>query len=82
MESGTLSEVAAFRDFLTHCIEAGNVQVSVEECLEEWRRLREPTRESLAAVREDLAEAEAGLGQPYRQFLDELRADNQTAEHE
>lgn len=80
MQNGTLSEVEAFRDFLNERIRAGEVDESVEECVQQWRQLRQPTDDSISAVREGLAEAKAGLRRPFREVLEELRLDEAPVE--
>jgi hypothetical protein len=74
MQSSTLSEVEAFRDFLNDRIRCGDVDESVEECVQQWRQLRQPTDESISAVCQGLAEAKAGLGRPFREVLEDLRS--------
>jgi hypothetical protein len=82
MQSGTLSDVEAFRDFLNDRIHAGDVDESVEEFVLQWRQLRQPTDDSISAVRAGLAEAKAGLGRPFRKVLEELQSDNETVENQ
>lgn len=74
MSANTLSELKAFREFLDEQIERGRVQSSPEQVLELWRR-QQDLHESVAAVREALAEMDAGdTGQPLDEFMKEFRA--------
>lgn len=71
------SELAQFHRFVEGILGEGNVDISPEECLDQWRSLHPSDDElaaSAAAVRAAIAESEAGLGRPAEQVLAELRA--------
>jgi len=75
MATDRRSELQDFQKFLaSHLAKEGPVP-SLDECFESWRE----HREVLAAIREGLAESEAGLGRPYREVIDELLARTRAA---
>lgn len=70
------SELAQFHDFVGHCLAKGQ-ELSPEEALDLWR-IEHPSdaeiEETVAAVRESLADMEAGdTGMPLDEFLREFR---------
>jgi hypothetical protein len=71
-------ELSQFREFIAKKIAEGEQSISPEEALEEWRALNPTTEElaeSVAAVRQALADMEAGdTGEPLDDLLAEIRA--------
>ena len=64
----TTEELAGFTQFALERVNNGGVE-SLEECLLLWRERAEVN----AAIRRGLAEADAGLGRPLRDFIAEFR---------
>lgn len=75
MATDTPCELQDFREFLSSQLAKEGPVPSPEECVGLWRE----RCEVLAAVRQGHAEAEAGLGRPYREVIDELLARTQAA---
>lgn len=75
MTTDTRSELQDFQKFVAVQLAKEGPVPSLDECLELWRE----QREVLAAIRQGLAEAEAGLGRPYREVIDELLARHRAA---
>jgi hypothetical protein len=71
------AELEAFHRFLGEQLANGGSCLTPEECLERWRAQHpapEQLRESVQAVRDALADMEAGdVGQPLDTFLAEFR---------
>ena len=70
MSADLRTELQEFREFLSRRLSEEGPVPSPEECLRLWRE----RCETLEAIEQGLAEAEAGLGVPYRQFLGEFRS--------
>lgn len=70
MATDTRTELQDFQAFLARQLANEGPPPSPEECVSLWRE----RCEVLAAVREGLAEAEAGLGRPYEEVIDELKS--------
>lgn len=75
MATDTRSELQDFQTFLARQLAKEGPVPSPEECISLWRE----HCEVLAAVRQGLGEAEAGLGRPYREVIDELLARDRAA---
>lgn len=73
MSTNRKSELQAFHEFLAGMLQAGQTDMSPEECVAWWRQIQEEMDESVAAIREGLAETEAGGGQRLEDVLQELR---------
>ena len=72
----TSEELARFTQFATDRVNNGGVE-SLEECLLLWREHAEVNE----AIRRGLAEADAGLGRPAREFMEEfLQRNGQAAD--
>jgi hypothetical protein len=72
MSTVSMSDAESFYRFLGEQIHLGAVGQTPEELVGAWRRQREYDA-TLAAVREGLADAEAGRMTPLRKLLDEVR---------
>jgi len=68
MATDARADLQDFQAFLALQLAKDGAPPSPEECVGLWRE----RSEVLAAVREGLAEVEAGLGRPYEEVLDEL----------
>lgn len=75
MATDTRNELQDFQAFLAVQLAKEGSPPSPEECVELWRE----HKDSLAQILQGLAEAEAGLGRPYREVIDELRARSRAA---
>lgn len=64
----TIEELNEFTQFAVERINNGGA-TSLEECLLLWREHIEVN----AAIRRGLAEADAGLGRPVREFMEEFQ---------
>jgi hypothetical protein len=74
MSANVSSELHAFRQFLDAQIESGRDDLTPEESLRLWRAERQEFEESVAAIREALAELDAGgKGTPLDEFVKEFR---------
>jgi hypothetical protein len=74
----TVEEISEFQRFAVEQVRNGGSDLSLEELLERWRAQRSKTNDSLrnkvnAAIRRGIAEADAGLGRPLDEFMDEFR---------
>ena len=69
MNSSATSELTRFREYLDQRISGGEVELSPEDALRDWRDLQE----SLQSVRRGLADADAGRMRSAESLLDELR---------
>lgn len=77
MSTEIFGELESFRRFLEEQIESGNANLSPEESLQLWRAQRRERDGSVSAVKEALAEMEAGVaGKPLQQFTNEFRLRN------
>jgi hypothetical protein len=70
MSSPALSELQSFREYLDRRIADGDVELSPENLLREWRDMRE----SMQSVRRGIADADAGRIRTAESLLDELQA--------
>lgn len=70
MSSPALSELQSFREYLDRRIADGDVELSPENLLREWREMRE----SMQSVRRGIADADAGRIRTAESLLDELQA--------
>lgn len=70
MSSPALSELQSFREYLDRRITDGDVELSPENLLREWREMRE----SMQSVRRGIADADAGRIRTAESLLDELQA--------
>jgi hypothetical protein len=74
--STTLDELAAFQQFAVQKVDSGEAE-SLEELFDLWR-LEHPTAEEQAeiheAIRQGLADIEAGRYRPAEEVMGELRA--------
>jgi hypothetical protein len=74
--SSTLDDLAAFQQFAQQKVDSGEAE-SLEELFGLWR-LEHPTTEEQAeiheAIRQGLADIEAGRYRPAQEVMDELRA--------
>lgn len=68
----THQELVDFHQFAVTKLSTGRAQ-TLQELLDEWNDAREHER-SVAAIRESVAQYEAGLGMPVKQAFDEIRA--------
>jgi hypothetical protein len=77
MESGMTDELGQFHCFIGEKLTNGKSNLSPEEALDEWRHLHpdpEDLAESVAAVREALADMHAGdRGRPVDEVLADIR---------
>lgn len=64
------SELFNFREYLDQRINEGEVELSPENALREWRELQE----SLQSIRRGIADADAGRTRTAESLLDELQA--------
>lgn len=69
MSTDLRSELHDFQAFVSDRLSEDGPVPSLEECLRLWCE----RSETLESIEQGLAEAEAGLGVPYREFLDEFR---------
>ena len=69
----TASEVAAFREFAKSKLENGPVS-SVVELAQEWEWQRREFNETVAELRECIADMEAGKGRLLEESIAEMRA--------
>jgi hypothetical protein len=77
MTTDVTQDLLAFRRFLDEQIESGQDQLTPEESLALWREQRRDLEESAAAIKQALAEMEAGdAGVPLEQFAAEFRSRN------
>lgn len=76
MSNDQLSELERFHAFVGRQLESSEPPPTPEACLALWRE----HCEVLEAIREGLAEAEAGLGRPFREVLEEIQANYQAAD--
>lgn len=70
MSTDAVNDVEAFYRYLGEQLHLGLSSQSPEELLDDWRNRREYD-ETLAAVREGVADVEAGRTRPLRELLDE-----------
>jgi|GEM_PF-2278649 len=70
MSSTASSELTNFRDYLDKRIADANSELTPEDALRGWREQQNTVR----AIREGLADADAGRVRPAEDLLDELRA--------
>ncbi len=70
MSSPALSELQNFREYLDRRIADGDIELSPENLLREWRDMRE----SMQSVRRGIADADAGRVRTAESLLDELQA--------
>ncbi|MFO0975980.1 MAG: hypothetical protein U0996_06250 [Planctomycetaceae bacterium] len=70
MSSPALSELQNFREYLDRRIADGDIELSPENLLREWREMRE----SMQSVRRGIADADAGRIRTAESLLDELQA--------
>ena len=69
-------ELESFNRFAAHEVERGNV-TSLEQLVTLWRTQQ---REGVnAAIRQGLEEADAGLGRPLDDFMDDFREKNEVS---
>ena len=69
----TLNELDNFHRFAAGKLNNGAGELSLEECLRQWRAMREED-EAVADILEGLAQADAGMLRPFREVDAELRA--------
>ncbi len=70
MSTNSINDAEAFYRFLGEQLHLGLPSQTPEELLDDWRNRREYD-ETLAVVREGMADAEAGRMRPLRELLDE-----------
>ena len=70
MSTDLRTELHEFREFLSERLSEEGAVPSPEECLRLWRE----RCETLEAIEQGLKEGEAGLGVPYREFLEDFRS--------
>ena len=75
MDNPERSELERFHTFVGRQLESADPPRTLAECLALWQE----HCEVLAAIREGLADAEAGLGRPFREVLDEIQAQHHAA---
>jgi hypothetical protein len=74
----TIEEITEFQQFALGQVRSAGVDLSLEELLQLWRT-RDTMPENLNgddvhdAIRRGIAEADAGLGRPLDEFMDEFR---------
>ncbi len=68
----TLEDIHDFSQFATARLENGGAEFSLSELAQQWQAVRE-REEVNAAIREGLADIDAGRTQPAREFMDEMR---------
>lgn len=73
MSTNRKSELQAFHEFLGGMLQAGQTDMSPEECVAWWRQVQEEMDESVAAIRQGLADVEAAGGQPLEEAFKEIR---------
>ena len=69
MATETQSELADFYQFIGQQVADRNVKISPEQAVALWRH----RQEELAAIREGLADVEAGRTRPVEEFIAEFR---------
>ncbi len=69
MSSSAISELSSFREYLGNRIADGEVGLSPEQALSDWRELQE----SVASIRRGLADADAGRIRSAEIVLNELQ---------
>ena len=70
MSSPAISELCSFREYLDQPIAGGEVELTSENALRDWRELQE----SLQSIRRGIADADAGRIRTADSLLDELQA--------
>ena len=70
MSSPAKSELCSFRDYLDQWIAGGEVELTPENALRDWREMQE----SLQSIRRGIADADAGRIRTADSLLDELQA--------
>ena len=75
MSTHSPTDAEAFYEFLGQTLSHGDRQTPPESLLRKWRAQREYD-ETAEAIREGLAQMEAGLGRPFEEFDHEFRQRN------
>ena len=70
MSSPAISELLSFREYLDQRIARGEVELTPESALCDWREMQE----SLNSIRRGIADADAGRIRTAESLLDELQA--------
>lgn len=70
MSSLATSELSSFRDYLDQRIAGGEVELTPENALRDWRELQE----SLQSIRRGIADSDAGRVRTADSLFDELQA--------
>jgi hypothetical protein len=70
MSSPAISELFSFREYLDQRIAGGEVELTPENALRDWREMHE----SLQSIRRGIADADAVLIRTAESLLDELQA--------
>lgn len=70
MSSPAISELRSFREYLDQRIAGGEVELTPENALRDWREMQE----SLQSNRRGIADADAGRIRTAESLLDELQA--------
>lgn len=70
MSSPAISELRSFREYLDQRIACGEVELTPENALRDWREMHE----SLQSIRRGIADADAGRIRTAESLLDELQA--------
>jgi hypothetical protein len=70
MSSPAISELRSFREYLDQRIAGGEVELTPENALRDWREMQE----SLQSIRRGIADADAGRIRTAESLLDELQA--------
>lgn len=72
--STTLEQLDEFHRFARERLSQGEPELSIEDCLRLWRA-RVEYEETVAAVRQGVADIEAGRGRPFAEVDAEIRRD-------
>jgi hypothetical protein len=75
MSTHSPTDAEAFYQFLGQTLSRGQRETPPEALLRNWRAQREH-EETVEAIREGLAQMEAGLGKPFEEFDREFRQRN------
>jgi len=69
----TSAELDDFQQFARSQLKKGAVDITLEECLRRWRSSDAELEASVAAIRESIADEEAGRVRPLSVIADEMR---------
>ena len=72
------ADLAAFHEFVAEKLRTSGIDLSPEECVDQWRAEHPTPREletSVAAIREAIKQSGRGEGRPAAEVLAELRSE-------